>query len=94
MVEMGRPKGSHWSWGEYLKRTGAYEQIMWQYRNIDKLSEEEIQNELSDPYIPPSQEWMYDDDKSSIEDKPEGCWACGGPWPDCESACPIFEDGP
>lgn len=28
----------------------------------------------------------------SEDDIPEGCRACGGPWPDCIDSCPIFED--
>ena len=23
---------------------------------------------------------------------PEGCAACGGPWPDCKSSCSIYDD--
>lgn len=23
---------------------------------------------------------------------PEGCRACGGPYPDCTSSCPLFDD--
>lgn len=29
----------------------------------------------------------YDDD-----DIPEGCRACGGPYPDCTDSCPMFDD--
>lgn len=25
-------------------------------------------------------------------DIPEGCRACGGPYPDCMDSCPIFDD--
>lgn len=28
----------------------------------------------------------------SYDDMPECCEACGGPWPDCEASCKIFED--
>lgn len=23
---------------------------------------------------------------------PEGCLACGGPYPDCKTSCPLFDD--
>lgn len=26
------------------------------------------------------------------EEIPEGCIACGGPWPDCESSCKLIDD--
>lgn len=26
------------------------------------------------------------------EDIPEGCAACGGPYPNCTSSCPLFDD--
>jgi len=26
------------------------------------------------------------------DDIPEGCAACGGPWPDCETSCKLFDD--
>lgn len=26
------------------------------------------------------------------DDVPEGCAACGGPYPDCTSSCPLFDD--
>ena len=25
------------------------------------------------------------------DDVPEGCKACGGPWPDCETSCALFD---
>lgn len=39
----------------------------------------------------------YDDYFDSInseseEDIPEGCAACGGPYPDCKTSCKIFDD--
>lgn len=33
----------------------------------------------------------YGDDDDN-DDIPEGCAACGGPWPDCETSCNIFDD--
>ena len=32
----------------------------------------------------------YNDDDD--DDIPEGCRACGGPYPSCMSSCPIFDD--
>ena len=26
------------------------------------------------------------------KDIPEGCAACGGPYPDCKTSCPLFDD--
>jgi len=26
------------------------------------------------------------------DDMPEGCGACGGPWPNCTSSCKMFDD--
>lgn len=34
-------------------------------------------------------EWIDDDDDDDI---PEGCSACGGPYPHCTSSCPLFDD--
>jgi hypothetical protein len=31
-------------------------------------------------------------DIDHVEDVPEGCKACGGPYPDCTTSCPIFDD--
>jgi len=33
--------------------------------------------------------YIWDDDLSDI---PEGCAACGGPYPDCMSSCALFDD--
>ena len=38
-----------------------------------------------------------DDDNSNsamdeINDIPEGCRACGGPYPNCTDSCPLFDD--
>lgn len=48
----------------------------------------------------PSLESTYEDDfgeyfdvcESFDDDMPECCAACGGPWPDCEISCKIFDD--
>lgn len=31
-------------------------------------------------------------DHSLNDDIPEGCSACGGPYPDCKTSCSIFDD--
>lgn len=28
----------------------------------------------------------------SYSDIPESCQACGGPWPDCQTSCKLFDD--
>lgn len=33
-----------------------------------------------------------DDDYGSEDDIPEGCQACGGPYPNCKSSCSLFDD--
>ncbi len=43
------------------------------------------------------QEWYIDGDGECINDDnyddiPECCVACGGPYPDCQSSCSIFDD--
>lgn len=38
----------------------------------------------------PTYESTYEDDDEA--DEPECCRACGGPWPDCETSCKIFDD--
>lgn len=34
--------------------------------------------------------WNSDDDDE--DDIPEGCRACGGPYPNCTTSCPLFDD--
>lgn len=31
-------------------------------------------------------------DECSDDDIPEGCSACGGPYPNCKDSCPMFDD--
>lgn len=38
-----------------------------------------------------SYEEIYSD-PSRIESAPEGCRACGGPYPICKQGCPMFDD--
>ena len=33
-----------------------------------------------------------DEDGEDDDDIPEGCRACGGPYPDCSDSCPIYGD--
>lgn len=33
-------------------------------------------------------DYSYDED----DDIPEGCAACGGPYPDCKTSCKLFDD--
>ena len=35
-------------------------------------------------------DWI--DDTDDENDVPEGCAACGGPYPSCRTACPMFDD--
>ena len=35
---------------------------------------------------------IWDDDPSYYSGIPEGCAACGGPYPNCKDSCPIFDD--
>lgn len=39
---------------------------------------------------------IYDDDDDDFDDDddeiPEGCRACGGPYPKCKDGCPAFDD--
>lgn len=32
------------------------------------------------------------DEDEDDDDIPEGCAACGGPYPDCAASCPAFDD--
>ena len=34
-------------------------------------------------------DWIDDSDD---DDVPEGCAACGGPYPKCCTSCPLFDD--
>ena len=33
-----------------------------------------------------------DGDDYDSDDIPEGCAACGGPYPDCKDSCDMFDD--
>ena len=34
----------------------------------------------------------YDREDLDDDDAPEGCLACGGPYPYCKEGCPLFEE--
>ncbi len=33
-----------------------------------------------------------DDDDDDGDGMPEGCAACGGPWPSCQTSCSMYDD--
>lgn len=37
-------------------------------------------------------EEYYGDYGYSDDNIPDGCEACGGPWPDCKDSCKLFDD--
>ena len=41
-------------------------------------------------------EYSYEDTprrtRNRNNDVPEGCRACGGPYPNCTDSCPLFDD--
>lgn len=44
-------------------------------------------------YVSTENSYLYDDVyHNSINEEPECCKACGGPWPACETSCKIFDD--
>lgn len=57
---------------------------------------EEVYDELDNEIV----EVSFDDEDEEDEDNyyddeeeiPEGCAACGGPYPSCKTSCNIFED--
>lgn len=37
--------------------------------------------------------YQWSDDSDDDDDEmPEGCAACGGPWPSCQSSCSLYDD--
>lgn len=34
----------------------------------------------------------WENSMADFDDMPECCEACGGPWPDCEASCKLFDD--
>lgn len=47
-------------------------------------------NDVTDDNIIP--DTAFELAKDDEEDIPEGCAACGGPYPLCKDGCPIFDD--
>ena len=45
-------------------------------------------NDVTDEVLSTSIYYEADDD----EEVPEGCRACGGPYPDCTTSCSLFDD--
>ena len=33
-----------------------------------------------------------DGDEDDDDEMPEGCAACGGPWPSCKISCSLYDD--
>lgn len=42
-------------------------------------------------YIMDEYDWDRDDEDDPDE-IPYGCRACGGPWPNCKTACKLYDD--
>ena len=38
------------------------------------------------------EKYSLDQLKHDDDDIPEGCAACGGPYPSCTTSCPLFDD--
>ena len=47
--------------------------------------------DLTPDMIDEGDEWLYSDDEDE-DAVPYGCSACGGPYPHCKDACPMFDD--
>lgn len=62
------------------------------------MTEEEIEQlgKEADEYNRWFDECVGEPDRPDDEDDddyiPEGCVACGGPYPSCTSSCPLFDD--
>lgn len=37
-------------------------------------------------------DYFVDDDDGEIDGVPVGCAACGGPYSNCTTSCPMFDD--
>lgn len=57
-------------------------------REILSMSEDE-QEEFFEKWY--EDHWV-DPPDDFYDDMPEGCKACGGPYPDCTSSCKMFDD--
>lgn len=63
------------------------------YKGLPVISHDEFLK-LREEYRAQGKElYETDDDDDFDEDEiPEGCLACGGPYPDCSDSCPIYGD--
>ena len=52
------------------------------------------ENDIAASEVEDSYRYCYDscDDEDEEEEIPEGCAACGGPYPSCKVSCPMFDD--
>ena len=66
---------------ELTKKKALWKEIL----RIDSLSDEEYEEEFG-----PSYDILVSSEDT--DEIPEGCKACGGPWPDCETSCSLFDD--
>ena len=53
-----------------------------------------LQSYAIDYYTDGEEDELFDDSDTDddYDDIPEGCRACGGPYPDCMDSCPLFDD--
>ena len=61
------------------------------YKGLPVVSHDEFLR-MRDEYRKQGKELylVYDEDEE--DEIPEGCMACGGPYPDCSDSCPIYGD--
>ena len=57
-------------------------------REILSMSDDELEEFFDNWY---AEHWVEPPD-DLIDNIPEGCAACGGPYPDCTTSCKIFDD--
>jgi hypothetical protein len=75
-------------------RKATHEDGYWEC-DICKWSITDEEADYGDGY--PTLEATYEDDyfecyTSNIDEEPDICKDCGGPWPDCQSGCRLFRD--
>lgn len=92
-----KPKGDQLI--DYLNKGAAICNKCGAVMDLKKNPDEEVFGELICPacgWNIGEDEYEYDDGdplKDGISgDIPEGCAACGGPYPSCRESCPIFDD--
>ena len=76
---------------KYSVKTAIRNAVIDKYPKVD-----EFDNDSDDSYNDIYNEFYYYVDPKSFEGhperKPEGCAACGGPYPYCRESCEIFDD--